>query len=180
MALAGRFGGTRGMRHWQAAKSFNPSNAPFLKIAGFGACMISGYPHEGGGLFEVACALVEGKISRPVEQKLFTIGGFPAPYAEKYLKSRVLSFNPDYAVIQFGSTDAARPIRAKSRSPVAASKNLLRSPNVFTVARWHIQFQVGFVWKSARLARRLDKKSPRRRLGDATGRSHEVRLSRSS
>jgi hypothetical protein len=135
----------------------------FLRIAGFGACMVSGYPYESGGLFEVACALVEKKLSRPVQTNVLTLHGFPAPRAEKYLKSKIVPFNPDYIVIQFGSTDAARPIRKKRSSAVSTSEEKLafgtptsctnapafRSPTPFTIVRWHAQSLVGFCWKTA-------------------------------
>jgi GDSL-like Lipase/Acylhydrolase family len=90
-----------------------PSNSE-LRIAGFGACMISGYPHAAGGMLEVACSLIEQRLSRPVRSKIVTLGGFPAPRAEKHLKSKVLDFNPDYVVIQFASTDAQCPIRRRN------------------------------------------------------------------
>jgi hypothetical protein len=38
------------------------SDALPLTIAGFGACMIAGYPYQNGGLFEVACKFVENKL----------------------------------------------------------------------------------------------------------------------
>jgi hypothetical protein len=122
-----------------------------LRIAGFGACMITGYPHEGGGLFEVACALVEKTLSRPVEPQLFSLKGFPAPRAEKYLKSRVCAFNPNYVVIQFGSTDAARPIRAKRHSTattVSTGSGVVHSPTAFTIARWKIRSLIDIVCKT--------------------------------
>ena len=134
-----------------------------LRIAGFGACMVSGYPYESGGLFEVACASVEKKLSRPVETSVLTLHGFPAPRAEKYLKSKIVPFNPDYIVIQFGSTDAARPIRKRPSPAVSASEErpafstptsctnapAFRSSTPFTIVRWHAQSLVGFFWKTA-------------------------------
>ena len=137
------------MKTW--SPSVNSADTSPLRIAGFGACMISGYPHDSGGLFEVACALVEKALSRPVEPNILTLHGFPAPRAETFLKSRVVPFNPDYVVIQFGSTDAARPVRAKRSSiisTVSRARNTCRSSNAFTIARWHMQSLVGFVWKA--------------------------------
>jgi len=139
------------MQDTQSSTNIHPSNFSSLKIAGFGACMITGYPHEGGGLFEVACTSVEKSLSRSVEWKLFGFGGFPAPRAEKYFKSRVSTFNPNYVVIQFGSTDATRPIRARHRSstaPIPSERPPVRPPTAFTIARWHIQSLVGFLWKT--------------------------------
>src|SRR5262249_9612493 len=52
-----------------------------LKIAGFGACMISGYPHKTSGFFTIACTQVADDLARPVESKIFSFGGFPAPRA---------------------------------------------------------------------------------------------------
>ena len=42
-------------------------------------------------------------------------------------------------------------IRAKRRSSGAASKErtIYHPPNAFTIARWHLQSLVGFVWKAA-------------------------------
>ena len=54
---------------------------PALRIAGFGACMISGYPHQGGGLFEVGCAAIEKSLLHPVQSIFVSLGGFPAPRA---------------------------------------------------------------------------------------------------
>src|SRR5579872_6260303 len=95
---------------------------PSLKIAGFGACMITGYPHEGGGLFETACGLVEKRLSRPVQSTVVSLGGFPAPRAAKYLRKKLFNFNPQYVVIQLGATDAQCPIRAGSRPNDCGSK----------------------------------------------------------
>jgi lysophospholipase L1-like esterase len=113
--------------------------------------MITGYPHDSGGLFEVACGLVEKSLGRSVEPKLFSLGGFPAPRAEKYFKLQVCTFNPKYVVIQFGSTDAARPIRARRhppKKPIQLGRPRVRHPTAFTIARWHIQTVVGFLWKT--------------------------------
>jgi hypothetical protein len=139
------------METFAVDKKINPSDTSTLRIAGFGACMISGYPHECGGLFEVACALVEKELSRPIEPNLLTLRGFPAPRAEKYLKSKIVPSNPGYVVIQFGSVDAARPIRAKRRSIGVAPTRWTNfgSPDAYTIARWHMQSLVGFVWKTA-------------------------------
>ena len=53
-------------------------------------------------MFEVACGLVEKRLARPVLSIIVSLGGFPAPRAEKYLKRKVFNFNPKYIVIQFG------------------------------------------------------------------------------
>ena len=78
--------------------------------------MISGYPHEGGrGFFEIACRSIERHMSRTVQSKNVSLGGFPVPRAEKHLRSKVFDFNPHYIILQFGATDAQCPIRRRSR-----------------------------------------------------------------
>jgi lysophospholipase L1-like esterase len=103
------------MKTWPPSAKVNPNGISTLRIAGFGACMITGYPHEDAGLFEVACRLVERRLSRPVQSTIVSLGGFPATRAEKYLKKKVFDFYPQYIVIQFGATDAQCPIRAENR-----------------------------------------------------------------
>ena len=39
--------------------------------------MITGYPHEGAGMFEVACRLVEKRLERNVQSIVVSLGGFP-------------------------------------------------------------------------------------------------------
>jgi lysophospholipase L1-like esterase len=128
-----------------------------LKIAGFGACMISGYPHRTGGLFEVACAGVEKRLERPVTGKLVSLDGFTAPRAERHLPRTVLEFGPDYVVIQFGSSDAHCPVpRVRSKS---ASRGLVSSTRESKLAyhsqpsglmssiRWEIVSLIGYLRK---------------------------------
>jgi hypothetical protein len=78
--------------------------------------MISGYPHKAGGMLEVACHSIEKRLCRPVQSNILSLGGFPAPRAEKYLRDKALNSSPDYLIIQFGSTDANSPIRRRSRT----------------------------------------------------------------
>jgi hypothetical protein len=88
------------------------SNHPPLRVSGFGACMISGYPHDSGaGFFNVACAHVEEDLSCSVESKIFSFGGFPAPRAEKYLAEKVIGYTPNYIIIQLAALDALCPVR---------------------------------------------------------------------
>jgi lysophospholipase L1-like esterase len=117
----------------------NSDDISALRIAGFGACMITGYPHENAGMFEVACRLVEQRLSRPVLSTVVSLGGFPAPRAEKYLKVKLFEFDPQYIVIQFGATDAQCPIRAGSR-PTERSSSLSSSRNSSSgAAQYHGQ-----------------------------------------
>ncbi|MBV9562531.1 MAG: hypothetical protein JOY90_19125 [Bradyrhizobium sp.] len=112
--------------------------------------MISGYPHQGGGLFEVGCSVVERKLSRPVQSAFVSLGGFPAPRAAKYLKSRVLSFKPLYVVLQFGATDAQCPMRTRSRSsdagrsrPGSGDDYHKRPSTALSLLRWEVASMLG-------------------------------------
>jgi hypothetical protein len=136
-----------------------PDNSE-LRIVGFGACMISGYPHKVGGMLEMACTSIEKQLRRPVRSLVVSLGGFPAPRAEKYLKQKVLDFNPHFVVIQFASIDAQCPIRAGSRpisTPGRRTGSLsppnwdalynyhCRSATVFSLLRWRVASLIGRV-----------------------------------
>jgi hypothetical protein len=150
----------RGMETWSSTK-VNPSDFSSLRVAGFGACMITGYPHKGAGLFEVACRFVEKSLSRPVQSTIVTLGGFPATRAEKHLKRKVFDFNPQYIVIQFGATDAQCPIRARSRptdrcskrstdggsKPSAALRFHSQPATALSFLRWEIASLIGHLRK---------------------------------
>jgi lysophospholipase L1-like esterase len=128
-----------------------------LKIAGFGACMISGYPHKTGGLFEIACARVEKRLGRPVICKLVSLDGFTAPRAEKHLPRMVLGFDPDYVVIQFGSSDAHCPVprvhrKSASRGLVSSTRELKlanhsQPSGLISSLRWEIVSLIGYLLK---------------------------------
>jgi len=100
-----------------------PSRAP-LRVAGFGACMMRGYPHKSGGFFEIACARVAHDLARSVDSKIFSFGGFPAPRAEKYLEPKVIGYAPNYIIMQFASLDALCPVRRSSLSVRVASDSV--------------------------------------------------------
>jgi hypothetical protein len=104
-----------------------------LRVAGFGACMISGYPHKSGGLFEVACSVLKKSTSRPVDCILVSLGGFGAPRAQKYLAQKILKFRPHYVVLQFGSTDAQCPIRKSNR--LTATRSETNEPST-SISSW--------------------------------------------
>src|SRR6516225_1232383 len=97
----------------EAVRNLSSSDGAALRIAGFGACMITGYPHQSGGLFEVACSFIEDTLQRSVRSNIISLGGFPAPRAAKYLRHKVFKFKPNYVVIQFGATDAKCSIRSR-------------------------------------------------------------------
>ncbi|MBV9559781.1 MAG: hypothetical protein JOY90_04855 [Bradyrhizobium sp.] len=125
-----------------------------LRIAGFGACMIRGYPHDSGGMCDVARAAVEKELSRPVRSTVISLGGFPAPRAEKYLKRKVLSgFNPHYVILQFSSLDAQCALRRGNRtapdrahSRPAPNEDLGyqgRPASTLSLLRWEVATLIG-------------------------------------
>jgi hypothetical protein len=114
--------------------------------------MISGYPHEGGGLFEVGCRLVAMSLPQPVESSYVSLGGFPAPRAARYLKRRALDSNPLYVVLQFGATDAQCPLRPGSRPTRSAHYRTSfdrdyhrQAATVLSLLRWKIASLLGYV-----------------------------------
>jgi hypothetical protein len=106
------------------------SNHAPLRIAGFGACMMSGYPHDSGGFFNIACSHVADDLACSVESKIFSFAGFPAPRAEKYLEPKVIGYAPNYIIIQFASLDALCPVRRGSWSVRSVSGANVGSPRL--------------------------------------------------
>ncbi len=141
-----------------------PDNGPnhaSLRIAGFGACMITGYPHDSGGFFDIACTHIAQDLACSVESRIFSFGGFPAPRAEKYLEPKVISYAPNYIIIQFGCLDALCPVRRSSLSVRGASgthlgsrshpgksdnRNLQRRPATrWSWLRWELASLLGYL-----------------------------------
>jgi hypothetical protein len=67
--------------------------------------MISGYPMAPEVSF---FNRLVGHLAatRPVEAKIVSLPSFPIDRARRHLAKRVLSWHPDYVVVQFGTTDA--------------------------------------------------------------------------
>jgi hypothetical protein len=125
---------------------FSPAhNQTPLRIAGFGACMISGYHHKGGGLFEVACKEIARDTEIPIESKGFSFGGFPAPRARKYLKSKVFGYRPRYIVIQLAALDALCPIRNDAVKKHGPTSSQLKRASWSSHLRWMIAALLGYV-----------------------------------
>jgi lysophospholipase L1-like esterase len=133
-----------------------------LNIVGFGACMISGYPHE-RGMVAIACELIEKELASPVTSLVVSLGGFPAPRAQKYLSNKVLDCKPDYVVFQFGSTDAQCPIRKRNRpgahvagvdrpralQPIRDDSYHRKPTTAFSLMRWELISLLGFIGRLA-------------------------------
>jgi hypothetical protein len=98
-ASAGLVNGQRG----------SPPTGP-LRLVGFGACMITGYPltPEVSFFNRLAGYLA---TTRPVEATVVSLPGFPIDRARRHLAKKVLSLHPDYVVVQFGTSDAIAPLQ---------------------------------------------------------------------
>jgi hypothetical protein len=128
------------------------SNHAPLRVAGFGACMISGYPHE-SGFFNVACTRVAEDLACSVESKIFSLGGFPAPRAEKHLTTKVIGYAPNYIIIQFAALDALCPVRrsspsatgSSSGSPTTKSDAQRRPATTSSWFRWELASLLGYL-----------------------------------
>lgn len=83
-----------------------------LRVVGFGACMVSGYPlPKEASFLRHAARKIQAGSADTVEVETVCLEGFPAGRAQKYLGKKVLSRQPDIVVLQFGSTDACAPLR---------------------------------------------------------------------
>ena len=129
-------------------------NRDSLKIVGFGACMIGGFPDVSESFFDIACNFVMEKRSCSIESAVKSLHGFSAPRAEKHLK-KILCLKPDYVVFQFGSSDASSSLdltRLGLRRRVPAGTGLKRalppsykhySPTPLTLIRWQASSFIG-------------------------------------
>jgi hypothetical protein len=139
-----------------------------LRISGFGACMIAGYPFGDRGFFQIACSLIEHDDVYSIEPRITTLGGFPVTRVEKYLERVLGQPKPDYIVFQFGATDAScasvkslwessasrpKPFSSRSASSIGKSRagpsaprsgDLTREANSLTAIRWMASSAAGF------------------------------------
>ena len=133
-------------------------NTREIMIVGFGTCMISGYPHDNGGFFKLACEEIATKSEASVTSAVHSFGGFPAPRAAKYLERRALSKKPDFVIIQLGTLDALCPVRPELLGS-ARSKNLktkirnstenaqLTPASNWSYPRWILAAFIGFAFQ---------------------------------
>jgi lysophospholipase L1-like esterase len=115
-----------------------PQQQKCLRIMGFGACMISGYPFNSGGFVELAVKEIQARTALDVQMKVLSLSGFPAQRAAKYLKRQVIPYSPDYAVIQFGSTDAACVLRKRQKTSISGQKDY-KSASHLSILRWKLR-----------------------------------------
>jgi hypothetical protein len=133
----------------------SPDHAP-LRVAGFGACMMSGYPHKNGGFFNIACTRVAEDLACSVESKIFSFGGFPAPRVEKYLEPKIIGYAPNFVIIQFASFDALCPVRRACASDAGSGRPArlekadsgnaqVRPANPLSWLRWELASLLGYL-----------------------------------
>ena len=153
----------KGMVGAMSLSDSNPrpdSNECKLKVSGFGACMISGYPHKGDGFFKLACDQIESSAGVSIIRNEQSCGGFPAPRAAKFLQKRVLDKRPDFVVIQLGSLDALCSVRHSigggSLGDASATKKSNKSATVQDAPatfrsrpRWFLATIIGFAFSLA-------------------------------
>ena len=82
-------------------------HAPKLRVHGFGACMIAGTPHSfEESFFYKFLEQLSQDIGLGIESRVVSLGGFPTYKAVAHV-NRALAKNPEYVVLQLGSTDSA-------------------------------------------------------------------------
>ena len=83
-----------------------------ITIAGFGACIITGYPvPEEAGFLRKAIARAQTEVDVEIKYHIATLTACPAPTALERLAENVFPHNPDIVVLQFGQTDAKIAVR---------------------------------------------------------------------
>ena len=79
-----------------------------MKIVGFGACMLRGYPlGEKYSFFSLLTDQMEKSSRVPIEKSIVPLDGVPLIRAIKYFESKILSLNPDVLILQFGNQDVS-------------------------------------------------------------------------
>lgn len=89
-----------------------------MRIVGFGTCMIGGFPYNSNKSFFTQLINQLKLSDYNVEfSKVISLGGFPIDRAKKHLNKKVISLNPDWVIIQFGTTDVSIDVK-KSLSKI--------------------------------------------------------------
>jgi lysophospholipase L1-like esterase len=102
------------MNSWNETARLDP-----LRIDGFGACMISGYPNlPQESFFFYFRELLEADLKGPVAHSTLSLGGFPISRVAKQLKKAVAG-HPDFLLVQFGSTDITVSLKQSLLSRLA-------------------------------------------------------------
>jgi lysophospholipase L1-like esterase len=123
-----------------------------IHIAGFGACMIGGFPHRPeDSFFHRALERVWLSSGLDLTSSLVTLGGFPITRVSKHLEPKCLTARPDIVVMQFASCDLIVPLgknrksssKSKSDSRPSGEHHLLKSTGPFHWVKWQLQGLIG-------------------------------------
>jgi lysophospholipase L1-like esterase len=117
-----------------------------VKIRGFGACLIGGFPHGfENSFFHLATERLRLETGHLLAASIYTLGGFPAPRALRHLPSHGLADHPEIVVLQFGSSDLVAPVRRKRhlRSVSAQARVAAHPANSLHLIRWRVQGIIG-------------------------------------
>lgn len=77
-----------------------------MKIVGFGACMIDGFPFDKNkSFFSLFINKLNNEYGGCIESDVISLNGFKIERAVKHIR-KVISKNPDLVIIQFGALDA--------------------------------------------------------------------------
>jgi hypothetical protein len=112
-----------------------------MKILGYGACMIKGTPFGPECSFlHIATSRLKQNPRSAIQTQVVSLPSFDAPRAKKHIRCKLLGHKPNIVVIQFGSTDAAVPIRKHlGRIGGQAIKNTDTSITFMDVFKWHLK-----------------------------------------
>lgn len=103
--------------------------------------MIEGTPFAPEYSFlNIAISHLKQTQLRDIQTSVVSLPSFGAPRAKKHIRHKLLTAQPDIIVIQFGSTDAAVPIRKHlGRIGGKATKNTDTSITLMDVFKWRLK-----------------------------------------
>ena len=103
--------------------------------------MIAGTPFAREcSFFEIAIEKLTLTRSISIQSSVVSLAGCVSPRAEKHIKRQILKARPNIVVIQFGSTDAAVPIRNRlGRVGGTATKNSDSAITPIDLIKWQIK-----------------------------------------
>jgi len=120
------------------------NNLKTIKIAGFGACMMGGYPFSSDASFyhHAIYALSRDLPSLKIEERNCTINGCSLIQSFTYLEDVFYSNKPDILIVQFGGVDASISIRTKLSFGLFRKRGTSKLFNLLKLEQrlggWHI------------------------------------------
>jgi lysophospholipase L1-like esterase len=105
----------------------------YMKVVGFGACMIAGYPlGEENSFFTLLVNRLRNDWKTQIDTEVISLGGFPLNRAKKYFESKVLRTNPDVIIMQFASADVHMQLRTHMAKIWLVLKRLDNAKSIIT------------------------------------------------